>query len=127
MEIEDRRTLVKTSIEDRRDRVEAALSIGLDLTKAIIAAGCSVEEAEIFRNDESLRDRVIYRHAIAIKDALELHQIVRKTAADKGNGAPLQWFLERMDPERWGAPGSMIGKPKLNDEIISVGKPDFLP
>jgi hypothetical protein len=117
-DVEDLSEVRKTPFEQRKDRVAAAVAIGMELERAMIAMGCSVEECALIRADGKLQEQLSFWETRSEFDALQLHQTARKIAANKGNGAPIQWYLEKINKPRWGTQDPNLGKPEMPNIIF---------
>ena len=81
--------------------VETDLEMGFPLQSALNAAQCTPEErAEILARPE-LNDLVAWGRAQAERRAFKLHVQAQAIAAARGNAMPVQWFMERLNPDVW--------------------------
>lgn len=103
----------KDILEGKKARIASAISVGMSLSKAFIVSGCTIEECQYFEKDVSLQRILTFTTAKAELDILEQHKTARGIAASKGNAAPLQWMLGKLDP-RWADNGTKSGLPPDN-------------
>ena len=84
------------------DRLIGMLMQGCTLDTACLAIGLPEKTIDLINNDPKLLKDFEIVQAKAEIDLLSLHTETMTIASLKGNAAPIQWRLERMNPKRWG-------------------------
>lgn len=82
--------------------VEQYLTLGASLETAAYAAMCNETERNEIYSRVNMVELSKYLRAKAEVEALRLHSRAREVAASKGNAAPAQWYLERLNKNAWG-------------------------
>jgi hypothetical protein len=92
------------------------IRLGMDFYTAALSASCTKKEIEELEQNEEFQSTIEINQAILEKDLLEQHDRVSEIASERGQAAPLQWKLERVNPSRWG------GRTKIETDKPLVGE-----
>lgn len=108
-------------LQDRKEHVLRSIQLGLDLYSACILAGCTEEETELLEADQEFNKRVLYERKKEELALLRDHSTARGIAAEKGNTKPIEWMLEKLNPEQWGKAREAGDTAKLPKFISLIG------
>lgn len=89
-------------LDTKKDLIINCIKLGMDFYKSAICASCTKGEIEQLEKDEQFQNIIEVHKAIVEKELLVDHQSIIEDAVLKGNAAPLQWKLERLNPGQWG-------------------------
>ena len=106
-------------LKEKRDYVLNVLASGISIERAFILANCLPDEIEELQNDTEFVGFVKYTEAKRELDLLSMHQKASEIAASRGNATPLQWKLERLNPDRWGTKQNVIPITTINPHTIT--------
>ena len=91
------------NLEEKKAHILRCTKLGMDFFSAALIAECTDEELNVLDNDSIFNHRILIGNAIEEERLLNKHNSAMTVAADKGQAAPIQWKLERLNPRRWGS------------------------
>ena len=104
------------TLEQKKEHVLRCIKLGLDSYASYIVSMCTVEEIEELDNDELFQSLIEQQNKIAEYELLKNHEIATRIAINRGNANPVQWRLEKLNPDKWGN-----GKHDVEDKKLPPG------
>jgi len=111
------------TIEQKKEHVLRCVKLGMDSYSAYIVATCTVEEIALLDDDVYFQSLIEQQNKIAEYDLLKNHEVATRIAINRGNANPVQWRLEKLNPNKWGnGKGGDTEKTLPPGTIILVGE-----
>ena len=73
----------------------------MDLYKAMLVAECTEEEVSLLEKDDNFLHQVEVQYALEEYDLLVAHKTAIDISKNRGNAAPIQWKLSKLNKGRW--------------------------
>lgn len=89
-------------LTDKQQKVLELVKLGMSMYKAQLIAGCDDDEMSSMNNDAYFSSRVELAKAHKEHELLNLHDEAIQNAIVRGDAKPIQWRLEKLDPEQYG-------------------------
>ena len=90
------------TLDEKKTHVLRCIRLGMDFTTSSLVAECSEPELTALEEDIEFQRRISIEMALEEHRLLSKHNAVIEEAAIRGNGAPIQWRLEKLNPRRYG-------------------------
>ena len=84
------------------DRLRGALAVNLDWDTALVALNVPIKMITPLEQHPEIISMRKQMKAVLELELLELHRTARKIAASKGQGRPIEWMLEQINPATYG-------------------------
>ena len=113
------------TIEQKKEHILRCIKLGMDNYSSYIVATCTTEEIDLLDKDELFQSLIEQQYKLAEYDLLKDHEIAMRTAINRGNANPVQWRLEKLNPDKWGngkGKSDGTGRTLPPGTIILVGK-----
>lgn len=94
------------------------IDLGMDNHTAYLYASCTPDEIEELEGDETFQNQITAKVAALEYSLLQQHEQVIALAVERGQAAPLQWKLERVNPGRWGTSNKQSEVPIVIPSIV---------
>jgi hypothetical protein len=119
------------SLAFKKDLILNSLSSGIPLERGFILAQCTPQEIDELQEDVEFQSMAQYTEVEREMELLGLHTSAMEEAARKGNATAIQWKLERLYPDRWGAkqislPLELVDPHSITDETAQGMSEDQL-
>lgn len=86
----------------KKEYIINTVKLGMDFFGACMSLGLTDKEIESLESDEEMQREIKQTEYLLEKELLDHHKTVCEMQIEKGNAQPLQWKLERINPEKWG-------------------------
>ena len=112
-------------LKDKQEHVLRCIKLGMDFFSSAIVATCTSAETELLENDTDFQYRILEQQKIAEYELLRRFEQANRIAVKKGNAAPTQWKLGKINKNRWGDDKGIdsFNSRELPGTIVLVGKP----